>query len=281
MRRIFDTLGYPEDENLSELFQRATQDGGIISGNKMIETYETLIDEISEKLPEAFDILPQAEVVVIGASVGGFYSPGSMDGSRPGAFYAEVDGQGEPYYLMPSLTYHETIPGHHTQSALAQAAGLPSFRNILEFNGYTEGWALYAERMAWEMGMYDNDLYGNLGRLQFEALRAARLVADTGIHDKGWTFDEATDFFVEHVGWSRQECEYEIARYTVWPGQSTSYLIGMLKILNLRQYAMNQLGDLYDLKEFHNVVLSNGSMPLSILENIIENYIAEKLASNL
>ncbi len=279
MREIFDALGYPEDENLSLLFQRAAQDGGIISGNKMVETYETLIDEISDKLPEVFDILPQAGVVVIGASVGGFYSPGAVDGSRPGAFYAEIDSRGEPYYLMASLTYHETIPGHHTQTALAQEAGLSTFRNIIEFNGYTEGWALYAERLAWEMGMYDDDLYGNLGRLQYEAMRAARLVVDTGIHAKGWTFDQATDFFMDNLGWDRQSCEYEIARYIVWPGQSTSYMIGMLKILELRQYAMDQLGDLFDLKEFHNVVLTNGSMPLSILENIIENYISEKQAS--
>ena len=280
MREIFEALGYPDDESLAQLFERAAQDGGIIPGHKMVEKYEDIIDEISIKLPEVFDILPKAEVVVIGASVGGFYSPGSMDGSRPGAFYAQVDGRGEPYYLMASLTYHETIPGHHLQTALAQGLNLPSFRNIIEFNGYAEGWALYAERLAWEMGMYDDDPFGDLGRLQFEALRAARMVVDTGIHEKGWTFDQATDFFVDNVGWTRQDCEYEIARYTVWPGQSTSYLIGMLKILELRQYAMDQLGDQFDLKEFHNVVLSNGSMPLSMLEKIIENYVAEKLALN-
>jgi uncharacterized protein (DUF885 family) len=282
MREIFDDLGYPEDENLAQLFERTAQDGGIVPGHRMVETYEALIDEMSNKLPEVFDTLPQAEVVVIGASVGGFYSPGSIDGSRPGAFYAEIDGRGEPYYLMASLAYHETIPGHHTQSALAQEAGtsLPTFRNFIELNGYLEGWALYAERLAWEMGMYADDPYGNLGRLQYEALRAARLVVDTGIHDKGWTFDQATDFFVESIGWSRQDCEYEIARYTVWPGQSTSYMIGMLKILELRQNAMDQLGNQFDLKEFHNVVLVNGSMPLSILEDIIQNYISEKLASS-
>jgi uncharacterized protein (DUF885 family) len=279
MRDIFDELGYPQDESLFELFDRAARDGGIISSHEMVETYETIIDEMSIQQSEVFDTIPKAEVIVIGAPVGGFYSPGSLDGSRPGAFYATQDGRGEPYYLMPSLAYHETIPGHHTQSALAQENNLPTFRNFIELNGYTEGWALYAERLSWEMGIYDDNPFGDLGRLQYEALRAARLVVDTGIHAQGWDFDQATEFFMENVGWDRQACEYEIARYTVFHGQATAYMIGMLKILELRQMAMDQLGDQFDLKEFHHVVLSNGSVPLLVLENIIENYIADTLAS--
>lgn len=279
MREIFDQLGYPGDESLYELFKRVEEDGGIIPSDEMVATYQSIIDEVTRLTPEVFLSTPAAEVVVIGAPVGGFYSPGSVDGSRPGAFYAEVSGTGEPYYLMPSLAYHETIPGHHFQIATAYELSLPSFRNFIDFTGYAEGWALYAERLAWEMDLYKDDPYGDLGRLSYEAMRAARLVVDTGIHAKGWDFDQATQFFMENVGWDRQSCEQQIARYIVLPGQSTAYLVGMLKILELRDQAMEQLGDQFDLKEFHHAVLSNGSVPLNILEDIVEDYIAETLAS--
>jgi uncharacterized protein (DUF885 family) len=150
------------------------------------------------------------------------------------------------------------------------------------FTGYTEGWALYAEGLAADLGWYDDDPYGNLGRLQHEAFRAARLVVDTGIHAQKWTFEEAEEFFIENVGFSPSDSvnpEHQIARYIVWPGQSTAYKIGMIKILELRQKAMEQLGDRFDLKEFHNVVLTNGSMPLEILERVVDDYIEGKLGS--
>jgi uncharacterized protein (DUF885 family) len=280
MREIFDDLGYPTDESLYELFKRVENDGGIIPSDEMVATYEAIIDEVDRLLADVFITTPKADVVVIGASVGGFYLPGTVDGSRPGAFYATVAGKGEPYYLMPSLVYHETIPGHHTQIATAYELNLPSFRNFIDFTGYAEGWALYAERLAWEMGLYEDDPCGNLGRLSYEAMRAARLVVDTGIHTKGWDFDQATEFFMENVGWDRQSSEYQIARYIVLPGQSTAYMVGMLKILELRDKAEEQLGDKFDIKEFHNAILSNGSMPLFVLEDVIDNYIAETLASN-
>ncbi|MFN2166890.1 MAG: DUF885 domain-containing protein, partial [Anaerolineae bacterium] len=156
-----------------------------------------------------------------------------------------------------------------------------AFRTALGFTAYTEGWALYAERLAWELGWYDGDPYGNLGRLQAEAFRAARLVVDTGIHAQGWTFDQAEDFIVENVGYERGDNvnpQYEVARYIVWPGQSTAYKIGMIEILALRQRAMDQLGDRFDLKEFHHLLLSNGAMPLQILERVVDDFIAAKLA---
>jgi uncharacterized protein (DUF885 family) len=283
MREIFDTLGYPQDETLTQLFDRVAEDSGIISGNDIIGTYETLIDEAYQNLDTAFDIEPRAEVVVVPVDIGGFYIPGSVDGSRPGAFYASSAGI-EEYYAMPTLAYHETIPGHHFQISLAQEmTHLPAFRQGLSFTAFAEGWALYAERLAWELGWYVDDPYGNLGRLQAEAFRAARLVVDTGLHERGWTFEQAQTFFTENTGFEVGDSvnpEHQIARYLVLPGQSTSYYIGFLKMLSLRQYAMDQLGDQFNLIEYHRVVLQNGSMPLEILESVIQNYIAGKIGSS-
>jgi uncharacterized protein (DUF885 family) len=256
------------------------QDGGHVSGNRVLETYETLIEQADQNLDAVFDIRPRAEVIVIGASVGGFYIPGSFDGSRPGAFYAGVSDAGEALYGMPTLAYHEAIPGHHFQIAIAQESDLPSFRNGITFSAYTEGWALYAERLAWELGWYEDDPYGDLGRLQAEAFRAARLVIDTGIHAKGWTFDQAVAYMIDNVGYEPGDIvnpQHEVGRYIVWPGQSTAYKVGMFKILELRQGAMDQLGDRFDLKEFHSVVLGSGSMPLEILERVVDDYIERKL----
>ena len=282
MQIVFNQLGYPQSETLVQIFDRVAQDGGHIFGNDVLTTYEQLISEADQNLDEAFDIRPKAKVIVIGDQYGGFYVHGSMDGSRPGAFYAAVGGGGEPYYAMPTLAYHEAIPGHHFQIALAQEMkDLPSFRQGIGFNAFAEGWALYAERLAWELGWYEDDPYGQLGFLQAQAFRAARLVVDTGLHAKGWTFNQAQAFFTENTGFEVGDSvnpQHEIARYLVWPGQSTSYYIGYLKIMELRQRAMDRLGDEFDLKEFHRVVLSNGSMPLGILEQVVDGYIEQKLA---
>lgn len=280
MRAIFDRLGYPQDESLVALFDRVARDGGRVSGNQVLDTYTVLIEEAERNLDAAFDRLPQADVVVVADEYGGYYISPSRDGSRSGAFYAGVGGSGEERFAMPTLAYHEAIPGHHLQLALAQELDLPTFRTAVSFTGYAEGWALYAEQLAWELGWYADDPYGDLGRLQAEAFRAARLVVDTGIHAKRWTFDQAVEFMSENVGLDTEDSinpQHQIARYIVWPGQSTAYKIGMLKILELRQRAMDRLGDQFDLKEFHDVVLGNGSMPLEILERVVDDYLEAKL----
>jgi len=281
MRLMFDMLGYPQEETIAEFYDRVAQDGGHISGNQVLETYRSLISEAEKDLEVAFDISPEADVVVIPDNFGGFYISPSLDGSRPGAFYANVGGSGKEYYAMPTLAYHETVPGHHFQISLVQEMkGLPSFRKGLKFTAYTEGWALYAENLAGELGWYEDDPYGYLGLLQSQAFRAARLVVDTGLHAKGWTFEQAQEFFTENTGFEvgdNVNPQYQIARYLVWPGQSTSYFIGYLKIMELRQRAMDELGEGFDLKEFHRVVLNNGSMPLEVLEKVIDQYIAGKL----
>jgi uncharacterized protein (DUF885 family) len=275
MRVIFDQLGYPKEGNLSELYNRVARDSGFDSGGQILADYKALIEGANRKLDQAFNLKTRAEIVVVGVPQGGYYEGPALDGTRPGTFYATLQGN-EAKFGMPSLAYHEGIPGHHLQIALASEQDLPLFRNVVLFNAYSEGWALYAERLAWELGWYKDKPYGDLGRLQYEAFRSARLVVDTGIHAKKWTFDRAVDFMVENTGMQRSYLEYEVTRYISWPGQATSYMVGMLKILELRQKAIDQLGDKFDLKEFHNVVLGNGSMPLDVLEGVVDEYITAK-----
>ena len=204
-----------------------------------------------------------------------------MDGSRGGIFYANLRDVHETVkFGMKTLAYHEGIPGHHFQLAIqSELTGMPVFRTIGLFTAYIEGWALYAERLAWELGFYDNDPFGNLGRLQAEMFRAVRLVVDTGIHSKKWTREEAVEYMVANTGLTTSEVVTEIERYIVMPGQACAYKIGMMKILELRERARQALGDKFDLKAFHDVVLKNGAVPLDILEELVEEYIAEKSGS--
>ena len=279
MRLIFDQLGYPQDETLQELYDRVAVDGGIIPAADVLATYEGLIDFADQNLDQAFDVFPAADVVVIPDDFGGYYIGPSFDGTRPGAFYAGTMND-EPWFGMPTLTYHESLPGHHMQIALAmEQEDVPAFRKLVGVTAFIEGWGLYAERLAYELGWYGNDIYGNLGRLRLEALRAARLVVDTGIHSLGWSFDQAAQFNAENVGSSLGSSQGAAGRYSVIPGQATAYMIGMLKILEVRQRAMDELGAQFDLKEFHRVVLTNGSMPLAVLDSVVDRYIAETLAA--
>ncbi len=272
MRLIFDQLGYPQNESLEQLYARVARDGGIIPAADVKSVYEAIIDEAESRLSEAFDIFPAADVIVLPDPAGGFYISPSFDGKRPGAFYAGTDND-QAYFSMRSLTYHESVPGHHTQIAIAMEQDVPAFRKIVGFTGFIEGWALYAERLAHELGWYDGDPYGELGRLQFEALRAARLVMDTGIHSLGWSFDDAAEFNRNNVGASLGSSQGAAGRYSVWPGQATAYLIGMLEILAQRERAMNELGPLFDLKAFHRAVLANGAVPLELLDDVVDRYI--------
>ncbi len=274
MRLIFDELGYPQNETLAQLFGRVALDGGIVAAADVKPTYEAIIADAEFRLPEAFDIFPAADVIVLPDPGGGFYIGPSFDGKRPGAFYAGTS-RNEAYFSMRSLAYHESVPGHHTQIAIAMEQDAPVFRKIVGFTGFIEGWALYAERLAHELGWYADDPYGELGRLQYEALRAARLVMDTGIHSLGWSFDEAARFNRDNVGASVGASQNAAARYSVWPGQATAYMIGMLQIVAERQRAMDVLGPQFDLKAFHRSILSNGAVPLALLDDLVDLYIDE------
>jgi uncharacterized protein (DUF885 family) len=273
LREVFDGLGYPQDRPVGELIQRTIGEGGTVESSQVVAAYEAILADIDQRVETAFDLRPQAPVVVVGEpAVGGYYTPGAADGSRPAAFHAFVGGSGANKAEMPTIAYHEAVPGHHFQDALAREMELPTFSKYEFLNAHVEGWALYAERLAWELGVYDDDPHGNVGRLRLELLRAARLVVDTGIHAMRWTRDQARSYLQENVGgWT-----HEVERYVVLPAQATGYKIGMIKILELRQRAMDQLGDRFDLKEFHNVVLGNGCLPLSVLERLVDEYIDAK-----
>ena len=275
MRSIFDQLGYPQEESIPELYKRVISDSGTYSGIAIVQGYEDIITTADQGISEAFDLRPSIGVIVIGAPTGGYYTAPAVDGSRPGMFYAQDTGI-QPKFSMPTIAYHEAIPGHHFQIAIAQQLDLPSFRRGSDFTAYVEGWALYAERLASELGFYENDVYGDLGRLQAEAFRAARLVVDTGIHAQKWSFNQAVDFTVDNTGLPHNYIQAEVSRYISLPGQATAYYIGYTKILEARQRAMNELGDQFDLKEFHNLLLGSGAMPLDILDQVIANYIQSK-----
>lgn len=267
LRTLFDQLGYPANETIAQGLNRARTDGGTIAGNNAVSFFEELIDEAYAQLPQAFSTIPQQEVIVVGGATGGYYIAGSEDGTRPGAFYAQTNSN-LPYYTMPTLAYHEAVPGHHLQIALAQELDLPRFRREMHFTSFIEGWGLYAERLAKELGWYNGDIYGDIGRLEFEAMRASRLVIDTGIHSKGWSFNQAEQYSLQAIG-----NRGSIARYSVWPGQATAYMTGMNKILEVRARAEAALGNDYDIREFHEAVIGNGSIPANLLDQVVDNYI--------
>jgi uncharacterized protein (DUF885 family)/pimeloyl-ACP methyl ester carboxylesterase len=285
MRALFGQLGYSQDESLGTLINRAIEDAGNYDAftpagkDQVVAAYEALLEEVDRHLDAMFDIRPRTQAIIVGDSSfgggGGYYEPGAMDGSRPGAFHTGIGDSWVARYRMPTTLYHEAVPGHHFQIAIAQELDLPAFRNGVIFNGYAEGWALYAERLAWELGLYDDDPYGNLGRLHMELLRAVRLVADTGLHAMGWTREQTRAYVDEALG-TPGRFSHEVDRYVVLPAQATGYKIGMIKLLELRELAMDQLGEQFDIREFHNVVLGNGSLPLEILERIVQEYIASK-----
>lgn len=250
----------------------------------VIEEYNRILAEINANLDEAFDIRPKAGLEVKRVpefkeegSPGAYYNQPAMDGSRGGVFYANLRNVHESVkFGMKTLAYHEGIPGHHFQIAIqSELEGVPVFRTLGIFTAYVEGWALYSEQLAWELGFYENDPFGNLGRLQAEMFRAVRLVVDTGIHYKKWTREEAIDYMVANTGMTTTEVTTEIERYIVMPGQACAYKIGMLKILELREKAKLALGENFHLREFHNVVLKNGAVPLDILEELVDEYIVE------
>ncbi len=251
---------------------------------QILADYQTIIDEVSEGLEPYFDLVPEAAVEVQRipefkekTSPGAYYLRPAMDGSRPGVFYANLyDMKASPRYSMRTLAYHEAVPGHHFQLAIQQQQkDLPFFRRMIPAIAYSEGWALYAERLAWELGFQD-DPYDNIGRLQAELFRGVRLVVDTGIHYKRWTREQAIVYMINNTGMAESDVVAEIERYFVMPGQALAYKIGMTKLLELRDLSQQELGDLYDIREFHNVVLTNGAVPLDILEDLVRQYIQEK-----
>lgn len=243
-----------------------------------------IVDAMKARLDEFFITKPKAEMIVKAVepfrerSAGkAFYQDGAPDGSRPGIYYANLyDMSAMPIYQMEALAYHEGTPGHHMQNSIAQELeGIPQFRQHTFHTAYGEGWALYTEYFPKEFGFYE-DPYSDFGRLAMQLWRACRLVVDTGLHHLRWTRQEAIDYLMQNTPNPESDCVKAIERYIVMPGQATAYQIGMMKILELRERAKLELGETFSIAEFHDVLLTNGSVPLSMLEEFVEDWIASK-----
>jgi uncharacterized protein (DUF885 family) len=289
MDRILAEAGYKEPTRAARMLALAKSPSQIYPNTdegraQILKDYQAIIDEIDKGLDTNFSSRPKAKVVVKRVpdytektAPAAYYNSPALDGSTPGTFYANLRDLSElPKFSMRTLSYHEAIPGHHTQIATAiELKGLPIFRSLVPFTAYAEGWALYAEQLAWEMG-YQKDPLDNLGRLRDEMFRAVRLVVDTGIHAKRWTREKAIDYMMAETGMPESEVVTEIERYFVLPAQALSYKVGMIKMLELRERAKTQLGKRFDIRVFHDEVLKHGSMPLSVLEGVIDAYIARE-----
>jgi uncharacterized protein (DUF885 family) len=255
----------------------------------MLAYLRGLNDHVMAVAPRFFKTVPKQRLEVVrvpeyaqDSSPGGYYSPAALDGSRPGRFYInQKDTRDNPKWTLPTLLYHEGSPGHHFQGSAQQLMpDVPLLRRVIPFTAYDEGWALYAERIAkTDMGLYETDPLGDLGRLQAEMFRAVRLVVDTGMHAKHWSREQAIDYMRAETGMSDAEVTREIERYVVWPGQATAYKVGQLALLRLRAEAESALGPRFDLREFHEVVLLNGSMPISVLERVVRDWIRRTQAA--
>ena len=288
MREIMKTVGF--EGTLQEFFEFTRVDAQFFKPetqagrDEYLKEATAFIDDMKIRLPEVFNRIPKAKLEVKAveafrekAAGKAFYSRGAPDFSRPGYYYANLYKMSSmPVYQMEALAYHEGLPGHHMQISISQELeGVPKFRKYGRFTAYSEGWGLYSEYLPKEMGLY-KDPYSDFGRLAMELWRAARLVVDTGLHDKKWTREEATQYLVDNTPNPEGDCLKAIERYIVMPGQATAYKIGMNKILDLRAEAKAELGDAFDIRDFHDAILATGPVPLSIMEEQVNAYISRK-----
>lgn len=290
MRGIMEQVGF--EGSLQDFFEFMRTDEQFYYPStpegraRYIAEVSDVFDRVRGIIPDYFDTVPQGEMIVreveayrAAGSPTAFYNTGSLDGARPGIYYANtLNMRNLPVYQMETLAYHEGIPGHHFQLTLAQEQeGTPMFQRFLYLSAFGEGWALYAESLGKDMGMFD-DPYQDFGRLAYELWRAGRLVVDTGIHSLQWSREDAIDYLRANTSFTEEEITREVERYIVWPGQATSYKTGQMRIRQLRDFAQAELGDAFDYGEFHDVVLTNGSLPLAVLTALVNDYVDEKRA---
>jgi len=293
MRKILKNLGYDtENKSVGQIMNDLNEDPKFLYADTpdrkdiVVADYTAMVKEAQEVMVDYFVTMPKADVIVKAVpeyseqtAAGGYYQSPALDGSRPGVFYANLyDIKQTPTYSMRTLAYHEATPGHHHQIAHSlENESLTLYRRFgYRTSAFSEGWALYSEQLALEAGLASNK-YDELGILQSELFRAVRLVVDTGMHHKKWSREKAMDYMKSKTGMSDTEVRVEIERYLVWPGQALSYKVGMIKMLELRNKAINDLGSKFDIKKFHSAVLDHGIPPLFIVEQKIDEMIEESL----
>ncbi|HMR39992.1 MAG TPA: DUF885 domain-containing protein [Ignavibacteria bacterium] len=287
MESVKDSIGFDGTLEEFNVYIKADPQFYYTDKEDLLNGFREILSKVDTTLPGLFGRLPKAkydlkemEEFRAASAPAAYYYSAPEDGSRPGYFYVNTYNlSARPKYTMTSLAMHEAVPGHHLQISLAQEqTDLPKFRRDLGVTAFVEGWGLYSESLGYETGMYE-DLYQLYGALTFEIWRACRLVVDTGIHDKKWSREQAYDFMRKYTPNSDQDIQSEIDRYISWPGQALAYKIGELKIKELRKKAEVSLGDKFEIKDFHDVILMNGALPLPILEDIVNQWIAEKMSA--
>ncbi len=249
---------------------------------RLVESLNAKVQAVEAKLPQWFGRTPRTQLLIrripketeLGAS--SHYTTGTLDGSRPAIYWINLRDTAEsPSWLLPTITFHEGVPGHHLQESVSREAGeLPLLRKALGNSGYAEGWALYAEQLAVEMGMYADDPLGHIGQLHDALLRAVRLVIDSGLHDQRWSREQSIAYFGAHLGDPDSAAVQEVERYCIWPGQACGYMLGKMEFLRLRDRAKKALGRRFDIRAFHDAVLLAGNMPLTVLDRRVDDYIA-------
>lgn len=286
MRQVMKQVGFAG--SIPEFAEKLRQDASLHAdtAEELLSTTALILKRIEGELPKLFRTLPRTPFgllpipdYIAPSTTAAYYMPPPGDGSRAGYYYLNTyDLKSRPKYNLEALSMHEAVPGHHLQIALQQELGeLPDYRRFADFTAFIEGWALYSERLGLEMGFY-RDPYSNFGRLTFEMWRACRLVVDTGMHDMGWTREQSIQYLVDHTALAMHDIRAEVDRYIAWPGQAVAYKMGELKIRELRERAEKQLGNHFNVREFHDVVLLHGAIPLDVLERHVVEWIATKNA---